>query len=91
MTPEWKDVTGYSRDDTERIPRTWEVMLGDDRICVTRHVHHNPRAWCLNWRGVTRAISHGTLDEAKGIALDLVILHTEAVLKAARAARKASR
>ena len=32
----WKDVSSYSRDQTERIPHAWEARIDDMRITV----HH---------------------------------------------------
>lgn len=36
---EWKDTTSYSRSDTKRIPRIYELKINDLRIIVHRVTH----------------------------------------------------
>ncbi len=45
----WKDVTSYSRDDKEWIPRIWELRLNECKVVVHRHIHH-PGTWLLTCR-----------------------------------------
>lgn len=40
----WKDITGYSKGE-ERIPRSWELILGRLRIVITRLHGHDPEQW----------------------------------------------
>lgn len=72
--PEWKDVTSYSRSETDRTPRTFELRAGVFCITVTRHIHFDPAAWVLTCPPLfdTREISRGTADEAKGTAIEFV-------------------
>jgi hypothetical protein len=41
----WKDITNYSRDDKERIPRTYELEIKDVRLRVTRKLLGDPGIW----------------------------------------------
>lgn len=43
---QWKDTTGYSRDERGRVePRTWEIQSGTVRIIVTRFLRQE--GWFL--------------------------------------------
>jgi hypothetical protein len=72
---EWKDTTSYSRDDKERIPRTWKLEKEYYKlsICVTRIVHYE--GWymnCYNLGMIEVSLKTGNLEEAKKEALRLV-------------------
>lgn len=41
----WKDVTGYSRYEEDRIPRSWELTLGRLRVVITRLHGLDPEQW----------------------------------------------
>jgi hypothetical protein len=43
----WKDETSYSRNETNRIPRTWVNQSDWLKIVVTRHVDFEPDIWTL--------------------------------------------
>jgi hypothetical protein len=44
----WKDETGYSRGDRERMPRVWTLYLPIVTLSVHRHAHHEPDAWLFS-------------------------------------------
>ncbi len=88
----WRDVTSYSRGDTVREPRSWEIVLGPERIVVTRHVQFDVDDWCMAWRGdPPRVISRGSLAEAQEIAIGLVEAHAERTIAAVRNLRGGGR
>lgn len=45
----WRDVTGYSRNDSERTPNTWECHFQSFRIVVWKSPH---TAGTYAWRTV---------------------------------------
>jgi hypothetical protein len=48
-TGKWQDVSSYSRDDTDRTPRSMQRKVGSTiRLTVTRHIHYAPDAWVSN-------------------------------------------
>lgn len=48
MSINWKDITSYSQSDTERVPRTYEVVVPKvGRIIVTRWRDGEPDFWYL--------------------------------------------
>lgn len=68
---QWKDRSSFSQGDKVRTPKTFEARAGSFRICVTRHIHHDPAEWvliCEPWFSQT-VISTGTADEAKEAAI----------------------
>lgn len=79
----WRDATSYSRNEAERIPRTWEARIGHRRLYVTRHRDHGPDAWCMTWLGdEPRAIAHGvTAEAAQRVALDLAAADLLAMIR----------
>lgn len=44
---DWKDTSSHRQGDSERIPNSWELRVGDLRICVHRHFHYEPDQWLL--------------------------------------------
>lgn len=46
MKPEWKDITSYSRDESEKVPRSWEMRIGSIRLVVTR-IHGIDGVWYM--------------------------------------------
>lgn len=70
----WKDVSSYSKGDTDRSPRTVQLDVAGLRVVVTRHIYHAPEDWVLNcepWFS-QRKVGDGTLEDAKETALYLV-------------------
>ena len=44
--PKWTDETSYSRNESPRYPRVWEMKLpGDHALCVHRLVGAKPETW----------------------------------------------
>lgn len=83
----WKDITSYSRNDTERIPSVFEAKNGHLSICVLNsHRDYRPE-WvmhCVELRIDTRHLPHAkTADEAKKEALTVVYERLDDLLKAA--------
>ena len=59
----WRDVTSYSRGDTDRTPRVWEADFG---ICrVTAHRRHGCDGWFVSCRelNISRAMLAATSAE----------------------------
>lgn len=72
---DWKDVTSYSRDDTERKPETYQISHGDLRIVITcGHIYHRPD-WVMHCRQLgidTKALKAKTTQDAKAEAVRIV-------------------
>lgn len=70
----WKDVTTYSRDDKDRLPRVWHLDCGDMRVAVHKHIHYAPDAWLLTCSPFfdKRELCAKDADDAKAEALALV-------------------
>lgn len=72
--PEWKDITRWSRDETDRSePRTWEIRSGNLRVCVTRL--HRLEGWFMHSfaLGINDAqLDSANIDDAKREAIDRV-------------------
>jgi len=82
----WTDVTSYSRSDTERTPKTWELQLGSElRICVSRSINYSPNEWVMSARGVLdisqRVLKSKNITEAQAEALDYVRSAAASVLR----------
>ena len=46
MSVHWKDVSSWSRGETDRAePKTWEARIGMFRLAVHRHIHYPPDTW----------------------------------------------
>ncbi|WP_341744698.1 hypothetical protein [Azonexus hydrophilus] len=84
VSPQWKDVSSYSQDDKVREPRTFELRVAGTRLVVTRHIHHAPDAWVLNFSPFVEGleVGRGTAEEAKGAALEVVRAKLNEVLVA---------
>lgn len=68
----WKDITTYSQNDKERIPRIWHINVGPFRVSVHRHRHYEPDQWLLSTVPALfdcELLSSGDLEEAKCQAL----------------------
>lgn len=77
----WKDISTYSRSDTDRTPRTWQCHAGGLNIAVTRHIHY-PGDWllqCVPWFD-NYVLKSKDIDAAKAEALALVRRQVEIVL-----------
>ncbi len=75
--PQWKDTTGYSRGDTERVPTTWSLDTGDIRITVTCGHLYYKGSWvmhCDPWFNTypLKIADTATAIEAQRKALSLV-------------------
>ena len=86
-TNPWKDITSYSRTDTERIPSVFEAKNGHLSICVLNsHVDYRPE-WVMHCdvlRINTRHLPHAkTEDQAKKEALTVVYERLDDLIKAA--------
>lgn len=52
MTDLWKDVTSYSRSDTERKPTSFAAVEGQLRITITcGHIYHRPQ-WVMHCQAI---------------------------------------
>jgi hypothetical protein len=51
-TPEWKDVTSYSRDDRERVPNAFAAQSGPVRLVVTCKHRDCPGEWIMHGYGL---------------------------------------
>lgn len=70
----WKDVSSYSKSDTDRSPKSVELVAGRVRIAVTRYIH-NPGVWHLNCDALRfnyRELESEELEAAKAEALRIV-------------------
>lgn len=81
---EWKDISSYSRSDTDRTPKTWALQAEGLKIVVTRHVNYAPDAWLLCCQPFCEygEIGTGTADEAKAAAVEYVRKNLELCLAA---------
>jgi len=85
----WKDVSSYSRDDTERAPRTFEIRTDAIIVVVTRWIHGDPARWYLTCREAGFSSHYGLnnqdLKDAQKEALwrvhDILIKRAEAIEK----------
>lgn len=86
----WKDTTSFSRGDIDRTPRTWHMSFGSITLTVTRHIDY-PGTWVtrcdLFGSYSPRDLQTDDVDEAKGIALDMVYTALRVALDAVEAAR----
>lgn len=83
----WKDITPYSRNDTDRIPSVFEAENGLLSICVLNsHVNYRPE-WVMHCDALlinTRHLPHArTEDQAKKEALTVVYERLDDLIKAA--------
>lgn len=69
--PKWTDCTSYSRGESAKEPRSWEIMVGTLRLVVTTgHIYH-PGKWVMHlppWYDAAE-LKAATADEAKDHAL----------------------
>ncbi len=49
---DWKDITSYSRSDTDKTPKSWALKAGPFRLVVHRHIHYGPNQWLATCPGV---------------------------------------
>ena len=74
---EWKDETGYSRNERGRgKPRTWATRIGRVRLVVTRHIHAAEDEWTTvvtpDIFGGRKSLGTVPLEDAKATALRLL-------------------
>lgn len=71
----WKDTTSYTKEEEERIPRTWELRTTGCRIIVTRSRHHEDK-WVLFVYGAMRledtVLRAEKVEKAQREALEIV-------------------
>lgn len=72
----WKDETSYSRDEEDRIPRTFVARVGPIRLAITRKHGLDPTEWFVDFytRNMEFDYVEGGKDlvEAKRLGLRLV-------------------
>lgn len=70
----WKDISSYSKSDTDRAPRTWSLPAAGLTIIVTRHLDFPADAWVMRCAPFcdNLQISTGTVEEAKAAAVAYV-------------------
>ncbi len=80
----WKDVSSFSQGDKARVPCTFELRVAGAKLVVTRHIHHAPDVWLLNFPPFFEGfeIGRGTAEEAKSKALEVVRAKLNEVLVA---------
>lgn len=54
LTSPWRDITSFSQSKNEnnRIPRTWEAQYGPFNLVLTRHIDCAPDQWTAVCYGV---------------------------------------
>lgn len=60
MSLKWKDVTSWSRgdsDETRKTPRTYEARAASFRLTVSRHIHLDAADWMLSCSGVVDGVN----------------------------------
>lgn len=45
MASKWRDVSSWSKYDTDRTPKTWELTIGRIKLCVTRSIYTATDEW----------------------------------------------
>lgn len=72
LTSEWKDITSYSKGDTEHVPRTVELRNPPLCLIVTRRIHLE--GWYIHCEPFYyyNQLDASELDAAKLEALDKV-------------------
>lgn len=82
----WKDITGYSRDDKERIQKWWSTKAGTLVISVgNSHIYYpDGKTWLLDCEPWFRVhpLKAKNIDEAKSEAISLIKKHLESALNA---------
>ena len=69
----WKDVTGYSQSDKERVPTSWSTSAGSIKISVTcSHIYYKG-VWIAHaepfFRERTLGVDSAGAAKAKAVAL----------------------
>lgn len=81
----WRDTTTFSQSDKERVPRSFERIFGDFRLCVHRHIHYPPDTWlatCHPEIFMQRPLQAKTVADAQHEATLLLQQKLEAALAA---------
>ena len=68
---EWSDISSYSKYEVTRIPQSWELRAGDQRIVVTRR--HGAEGWFLSWNQGLLRLKSIDIDDAKAEACRRVV------------------
>ena len=45
---QWKDITSYSQNDSERVPSVWNISIGGMKVCVHRYTGYAKDDWLLS-------------------------------------------
>ena len=79
----WKDETSYSRNETNRTPKTWVAKVGSLRLYVTRHIDHGENDWLCSCDPFfdIRMLESKEIDEAKAEAVVLLKHELERCMK----------
>jgi hypothetical protein len=78
---EWNDISSFSKGDTDRTPKSWDIIAGNVRLVVTRHIHYD--GWvtrCEPFFGI-RQLESDAVEEAKKEAKALLRRKLEHALK----------
>jgi hypothetical protein len=78
----WKNISSFSRDDTDRTPNAWEAHAGGLRIVVHRHIHFPKDVWLLSTTPFfdRKQLTSKSIEEAKEEAVKLVCEKARAIL-----------
>jgi len=85
----WSDVTSYSSNDTERVPRTMETRLGSNKLSVSNHIDLPTgmfRVYCYGYLEFVRDIEAEDLVHAQIRAEELFRSRVKALYKQVEAA-----
>ena len=85
--PEWKDATSYSRNDRERVPRTFDVTAGPVRLVVTCGHIACPGEWVMHGYGLNIDTEPLGLDAAEPAGKAMEEAERVALIKATRLLR----
>lgn len=83
MASQWKDVSSFSKSDTDRTPTSWEIRLGSFRLRV--HRYFGVPGWFATCTGVFAQyqLEAVHIDSAKREALAKFAILMEAAHKSA--------
>lgn len=47
--PAWEDSSSWSQSESDRsVPKSWKLQLGQFRLDVHHHIHHEPDVWLVS-------------------------------------------
>jgi hypothetical protein len=87
----WNDVTSYTQSERgqDRVPRTYEIQLGEARLVVTRHIYFPADRWAMRWNDSTSLLVATDIEDAKLEALAAVEKIVSRIRDATRLAMQA--